>query len=133
MSELSDFRAHGLARTLSISFFVAALLVGCESNNVFVAADSTIGVSGSINSAKTSGKLLVGYDRAFIAYVPRKTDTGDALSTYNCTHFEVTGIQITRFSESLATGDAAIEHAAKTPGTGVETLCDTATDKRISQ
>ena len=74
---------------------------------VYVASDTSLGLIGSMNTAQTAGKMLVGYDRAFVSLVPKKTRDGDVMSTYNCTNLEIKGLRITKFYERLATGAAA--------------------------
>jgi len=66
-----------------------------------------LGVSGNLNSTKTSGKVVIGYDRAFVAYIPKKRDDKDVMSAFNCTDLEIDGITVTKFDERLATGKAA--------------------------
>ncbi|MBI1733207.1 MAG: hypothetical protein HYR49_10650 [Gammaproteobacteria bacterium] len=106
---------------------------GCTSAGkyVYIASDTSLGVIGAMNTAQTSGKLIIGYDRDFIAVVPKKPASGnkatasaagtndlppdrpgDALSAFNCTHVEIKGIKVTKFYERLATGPAAIALAA---------------------
>lgn len=98
-------------------------LTGCASpDHMFVATDTSLGVNGNINSTRTSGKVVIGYDRKFIAYVPQKTEGGDAMSAFNCTNLEITGITVTKFHERLATGEAAqkLVHSLLATGAGNE-------------
>ena len=87
------------------------LLSACTSlsKQVYVASDTSLGVNGAVNTAQTAGKLVIGYDRKFVAYVPKIIYAGDSdvMAVYNCTHLEVQGLRITAFRERLATGDAA--------------------------
>lgn len=87
------------------------LLGACTSlsKQVYVASDTSLGVNGAVNTAQTAGKLVIGYDRKFVAYVPKINYEGDSdvMAVYNCTHLEVQGLRITAFRERLATGDAA--------------------------
>ncbi len=104
------------------------LLVGCASagKQVYIASDTSLGVVGAMNTARTSGKLMLGYDRKFVAYIPKMQDEvgqGDAMATFNCTHVQIKGITVTRFYERLATGDAAIELVSKLPPTQKDTEC----------
>ena len=88
----------------------ATLLCACTnlSKQVYVASDTSLGVNGAVNTAQTAGKLVIGYDRKFVAYVPKINNKGnsDVMAVYNCTHLEVQGLRITAFRERLATGDA---------------------------
>ena len=79
------------------------------SKQVYVASDTSLGVNGAVNTAQTAGKLVIGYDRKFVAFVPKIIYEGDSdvMAVYNCTHLEVQGLRITAFRERLATGDAA--------------------------
>lgn len=87
------------------------LLSACTSlsKQVYVASDTSLGVNGAVNTAQTAGKLVIGYDRKFVAYVPKIIYEGDSdvMAVYNCTHLEVQGLRIKAFKEHLATGDAA--------------------------
>jgi hypothetical protein len=87
------------------------MLGGCSGNEVYVASDTSLGINGSLNSAKTSGQVVIGYDRSFTAYVPLDEKNEDALSSYNCTEVEIKGIQLVRFTERMATGKAALNVA----------------------
>ncbi len=99
-------------------------LTGCAtSDHMFVASDTSLGVNGNINSTRTSGKVMIGYDRKFIAYIPQKTEGGDAMSAFNCTSLEITGITVKKFNERLATGEAAQMLVRGLPATGAGNEC----------
>lgn len=128
----------------------AAMLCACTSlsKQVYVASDTSLGVNGAMNTAQTAGKLVIGYDRKFVAYVPttklgargKEPEIVDAMAVYNCTHLEVQGMRITAFREQLATGDAAKPNKPKSKDseqrrTGCEPTTDTqdkADDKTAS-
>lgn len=97
----------------------AALLCACTSlsKQVYVASDTSLGVNGAMNTAQTAGKLVIGYDRKFVAFVPKITYEGDSdvMSVYNCTHLEITGLRISKFREKLATGKAVPKRSADKP------------------
>lgn len=97
---------------LRVGLLLAVTMLGAWtslSKQVYVASDTSLGVNGAVNTAQTAGKLVIGYDRKFVAYVPKIIYEGDSdvMAVYNCTHLEVQGLRITAFRERLATGDAA--------------------------
>lgn len=97
---------------LGVGLLLSVTMLGaCTSlsKQVYVASDTSLGVNGAVNTAQTAGKLVIGYDRKFVAYVPKINYEGDSdvMAVYNCTHLEVQGLRITAFRERLATGDAA--------------------------
>jgi hypothetical protein len=91
----------------STLFLLFALLVGCSGKDVYVASDTSLGINGSLNTVESSGKIVIGYDRKFIAYVPLKDDQSDAKPTYNCTRLQIKGPKLLKFYERMATGAAA--------------------------
>lgn len=98
----------------------AAMLCACTSlsKQVYVASDTSLGVNGAVNTAQTAGKLVIGYDRKFVAFVPKKdedADSSDVMSVYNCTHLEITGLRISKFREKLATGKAVPKNDENKP------------------
>ncbi|MBI5461556.1 MAG: hypothetical protein HY941_05145 [Gammaproteobacteria bacterium] len=107
-----------------LAFSALLSLTGCATpNHMFVASDSSIGVSGSINSTRTSGKVVIGYDRKFVAYVPQKSDDADVMSAFNCTELKITGITVEKFYERLATGEAAASLVTHLPASGKDNEC----------
>ncbi len=99
-------------------------LTGCAtSDHMFVASDTSLGVTGNINSTSTSGKVVIGYERKFVAYIPKKGDSGDAMSAFNCTELEITGITVKKFHERLAIGEAAKILVETLPVTGTGSEC----------
>ena len=65
-------------RSLS-AVLLALSITGCTlaGKNIYVASDTTLGVIGAMNTAHSSGKLIIGYDRQFIAVVPKKESSGE--------------------------------------------------------
>lgn len=96
-------------RALSSLLLCFSALGGCAmpGHQVYVASDTSLGVLGSMNSAQTAGKLIVGYDRAFVSLVPKTESGSDVVSVYNCTNLEIRGLRIAHFYERVATGKAA--------------------------
>lgn len=132
------------------------LLSACEQNNVYVASNTLIGLNAGVNPAQSTGKIFFGYERDFVAIIPKAVDnpppadtvaapagstTSDAeasgdgqspstaaptapvvqgvswkseqgegkelMSVLGCTDVQAKGIFIRRFTEYLATGQAA--------------------------
>jgi hypothetical protein len=97
-----------------------ALLTGCEANQLYLASHTVVGINAAVNPEQTNGWLIVGYDRSFATVIPRSvpakaedgTPTRDAMSALACSNLSVKGITIKRFTESVATGEAAKIFAA---------------------
>lgn len=105
-----------------------ALLValsGCEPSNLYVAHDTVVGVNAQVSADRQQGRLVIGYDRDFVVLIPKSVDVPpdsdkpgdlgkqDEMSLLNCTELEVDGIFLTKYADSLASGDAAVEFAGK--------------------
>jgi hypothetical protein len=97
------------------------LLTGCEPNQLYLASHTVVGVNAAVSPDQTSGWLIVGYDRTFATVIPRsakgKTEDGaqthEAMSALACSSLSVKGITIKRYTESIATGEAAKKFAEK--------------------
>ncbi|MGE3779406.1 MAG: hypothetical protein AB7F89_19620 [Pirellulaceae bacterium] len=78
-------------------------------------AHTVVGINAQINPEQSSGWVLVGYDRSFAALVPRsvQTQANDGAPTQNamaalaCSSLWVKGVTIKRYTEAIATGEAA--------------------------
>ena len=97
---------------------VLALLPGCEANQLYLAHRTVVGINAGVNPEQTDGTLLIGYDRAFATIIPRsvpsdpaKGSSNDAMSALVCSELAVEGITVRRYTESVATGQAAINFA----------------------
>jgi hypothetical protein len=109
-----------------------ALLTGCEANQLYLASHTVVGVNAAVNPEQTNGWLIIGYDRTFATIIPRSvpakaedgTQTHDAMSALACSSLSVKGITIKRYTESIATGQAAQTFADKLKdgGTDIKTL-----------
>lgn len=100
-----------LARPVSL-MCVAMAVTGCDANQLYMGSRSVVGINASVNPELNSGSLIVGYDRAFAAVVPRSVDdnsTGkqEAMTAIACSSLGVKGVTIKHFKESIATGAAA--------------------------
>lgn len=99
-------------------FFIACAVItmfaGCEANNLYVAHNTVIGVNASVSPDRQQGQLLIGYDRDFVTVIPKSVDktvkTGkkDVMALLNCTQVEVDGIFLSKYTDSIASGEAAI-------------------------
>ena len=88
------------------------LLTGCEPNQLYLTTHTVVGVNAQVNPDQSSGHLVIGYDRTFATVMPRsvegkKAGTTDAMTALACSSVWVKGITIKRYSESIATGEAA--------------------------
>ena len=104
-----------------LSACAATVLAACEPNQLYIASHTVIGVNAAVNPEMTEGAIFVGYDRSFATVVPRSVKTQDdkkkeAMSTMACSTLAVNGITVRKFTESLATGDAAKTFAEKLGG-----------------
>jgi hypothetical protein len=105
--------------TLSVALLSAAvvtMLGGCEANQLYMGSKTVVGINAAVNPEQTKGWLVVGYERNFAAVIPRSVEdpaTGkqEAMSSIACSRLEVKGITIKHYTESIATGDAAIKFA----------------------
>lgn len=108
---------------------VATVLAGCDANQLYMGSRTVVGINASVNPEVSSGSLIVGYDRTFAAVIPRtapatSTDqpsqleppkpagpNQEAMAAIACSSLAVNGITIKRFTESIATGEAARKFA----------------------
>jgi hypothetical protein len=94
-----------------LSVCAVTVLTGCEPNQLYMASHTVIGVNAAVNPEQTQGSLIIGYDRAFATVIPRSVQTSsqkrDAMTSLACSRLAVNGITIKRFTESIATGEAA--------------------------
>ncbi|NBC13332.1 MAG: hypothetical protein GVY09_08300 [Gammaproteobacteria bacterium] len=102
--------------------FGLVLLIGLAAcggqRGLYVAHDTAVGVHGAVNTEKQSGHLMIGYDRDFATIIPRSVpvDEGsedrDVMSLFGCNAVETEGIFLVRYTENIATGDAAADLAS---------------------
>ena len=98
---------------------VTLLLAGCEPTQLYLVNHTVVGINAAVNPEQTTGTLLLGYDRTFASVIPRSVDrmdatrSRDAMSALVCSNLSVEGITIRKYTESLATGEAATKFAAK--------------------
>ena len=104
-------------------------LAACgEPTQLYIAHNTVVGVDAAVDTNRQAGRLVIGYDRQFVALAPksvRHTDDADpeckneddgcreAMAVLSCNEVEVDGIFLTKFKDRLATGNAAKEAAAK--------------------
>lgn len=121
--------ARRLVFTAGAAVALSVTLTACDPTNLYVTSNTVIGVNGAMNTEQASGHLIVGYDRRFLAIVPKSAtivdpETGEPVTTGNpeareamsilsCSQLEVDTIFLTGFTEYLATGEAARRFAAK--------------------
>lgn len=112
--------------TIGLVLAALAVLPGCEANQLYLAHRAVVGINAGVNPEQTEGTLLIGYDRAFATVIPRsvpvdptKGGGNDAMSALVCSELAVDGITVRRYTESLATGLAAVKFAKAlaAPGT----------------
>jgi hypothetical protein len=105
---------------LVLGLAAAAGVAGCQDSSVlYVASHSVVGVNAAVNTAQTSGHLMIGYDRIFVTNPPKsvtianKPGERESMAVLSCSEVIVTGIFLTSFREHLATGQAATDFAGK--------------------
>jgi len=97
----------------------AALLIGCEANQLYLAYRTNVGINASVNPEMTEGSLVIGYRRNFATIVPKSVPIPadlagrDAMSALVCSDLVVTGIWLNSYVEYLATGTASQTFANK--------------------
>ncbi len=130
-------------RLASLSACAITLLTGCEPNQLYLTSHTVVGVNAQVNPDQSSGYLVIGYDRTFATVMPRSvqvkdaqgkdTGTTDAMTALACSSVWVKGITIKRYSESIATGDAAQTFAKKLTANAVGTDAQiTAADRKAA-
>ena len=116
---------HGLV----LLGLIAGLTACGEPTQLYIAHNTVVGLDAAVDTNRQSGRLVVGYDRQFIALAPKAVPhTNDAkppdpacdnpespdavcreaMAALSCNEVEVRGIFLTRFKDNLATGTAAI-------------------------
>lgn len=120
-------------RLALVSACVVTLLTGCEANQLYIGSQTVVGINAAVNRDLTSGWLVVGYDRSFATVIPRSApmqagddqtsvqrqdastagQKRDAMTVLGCSNLAVNGVTIKRFTESIATGQAAATFAKK--------------------
>jgi len=115
-------------------------LAACDARQLYMANQTTIGLNASVNPETGNGSLLIGYDRDFVALVPRSveqqqtdaqgrvvlgadgkpvlTGDSDAMSALVCADVRFEKIWLRYYAEAMATGEAARQFARRlgTPG-----------------
>jgi hypothetical protein len=101
---------------IGIVLLAGPFLAACEPKQLYIAHNTVIGVDAAVNADRTAGQLMIGYDRQFVALVPKSvpeqgagSESREAMAALVCSKLEVDGIFLTEYSERLATGDAAVE------------------------
>lgn len=104
----------------------AILLASCSADNLYIAHKTNLGLNGTYNQAKPSGKFILGYKEQFITVIPKSVplspearselqtsdpDLRDAMSILSCSDVKVGFLELKEYSEYLATGAAARLHA----------------------
>jgi hypothetical protein len=109
-----------LANRHSRQRFVTALaavlvlpLAACPEaqEQLYISSNTVLGVDASVNTARTSGRVQLGYDRYFVTWVPQTVkqdgEAREVMSALNCTEVTFGSLALLGFEESLATGVAA--------------------------
>ena len=110
------------ARPILLPLAVAGVLLGCEASQLYVGADTVIGLNAGVNTERTAGHFIFGYDRNFATVIPKSVpgvvgnpdpNAREAMSALSCSKVSTDGIFLSGFKESLATGGAAKAYAEK--------------------
>jgi hypothetical protein len=99
-----------IAQRLVTAAGVALILGACEPVNLYIAHSTVVGLNAAGSVDRSSGHLIVGYDRHFGAIVPKSVpveEGEEAMSVLSCSDMKVDGIFLAGFTEYLATGRAA--------------------------
>lgn len=114
-----------LRQATPLIFLIGCILSGCEPTNLYVAHHTVIGVNAAMNTERTSGRLVIGYDRKFVTVIPKSVPIDgvankqrDAMAALSCSEVEVKGIFLSKFIEYLATGEAGKKFAERFGNTG---------------
>lgn len=108
-------------RMKQLTIVPLVLLSACEPNQLYMGSHTVVGINGAINPEQSTGRLIIGYDRDFAAVVPRSAPPApnspanhrDAMSAIACSDMTVDGIALRRYTESIATGQAASSFATR--------------------
>ena len=104
-------------RRLGVALAVTLVLqlAACTQDRLYVSLTTVLGLDASVNTARTTGRVQLGYDRYFVTWVPQTVEQMDGgrevMSALNCTEIIVSGLALKKFDESLATGIAATNFA----------------------
>lgn len=113
-------------RRILLAPIIAFAAGACEPTQLYIAHNTVVGLDASVNTERTAGRLMFGYDRQFVALAPKAVkpaphkwdeqegisdEAQEAMSAIACTEVEVDGIFLTKYSERLATGSAARDAA----------------------
>jgi hypothetical protein len=103
-------RIMPMVQRFAVATAVTLILSACEPVNLYVAHSTVVGLNMAGNVDRSSGHLIVGYDRHFGAIVPKSVpvkEGKEAMSVLSCSDMKVDGIFLAGFTEYLATGRAA--------------------------
>ncbi|MEM5522498.1 hypothetical protein [Sulfitobacter sp. AS59] len=103
-------------------------VTGCDNRGIYVAHETVVGLNAQIKSDSSQGKIMLGYDRDFVALVPTlphdsqgQSGGRNAMSHANCTTLTVTGIFVTEYRDVSASGAAAAHLFDKDNGINMHT------------
>lgn len=118
------------------------LLAACDAKQLYMANQTVIGLNAAVDPEAGTGSLLIGYDRDFVALVPRSVEqqeidaqgkvvldangkprlTGhtDAMSALVCADVRFEKIWLRYYYEAMATGEAAKQFARRLSATNQE-------------
>lgn len=105
----------------------SVMLAACEPTQLYIGSRTVVGINASVNPEQGNGSLVIGADRTFVTLIPRSVEAAsgssssegrDAMSALACSDLAVEQLTIRRFSESLATGQAARDFASRLHGQG---------------
>lgn len=111
--------SFSLKQYLSLGAIV--LVSGCG-ENLYVAHDTVVGLNAAVSADRAQGQFVFGFDRDYTAVVPVKekgskdsagkvTTSREAMAVFGCSRVETKGIFLTRYSDVIATGSAAVDLA----------------------
>lgn len=111
-------------REIPLAALIVLAVSGCEPTQLYIAHNTVVGLDVAVNTERSAGHLMFGYDRRFVALAPKSvkplahdgdeqqsSEAREVMSALSCTEVEVDGIFLTKYSERLATGLAARDAA----------------------
>lgn len=127
---------------VALGLALVPFLAACDAKQLYMANQTTIGLNAAVNPETGNGSLLIGYDRDFVALVPRSVEqyqkdaqgdvklgtdgnpliTGhsDAMSALVCADVRFEKIWLRYYNEAMATGEAARRFAQQLAAPGAD-------------
>ncbi len=86
---------------------MSLIIVSCQATHLVYVHESNLGVALTPVTTQGTTKFSLGFDRETYALVPKKGDSGEAMSMAGVSRIQVKGITDIKFGHVVATGEAA--------------------------